>query len=133
VLTDQGRYDRARPFLVRALGLFEELGLVDGQAMILGDLADVLLRTGDPAGAVELLRRAVDQWQTMDSPHPLAEALVELARAYDAAGDPGAARKARGHALRIAESMQVPELVQAVRDEMSAASVPPGHDNAARP
>ena len=56
---DQGQPHRARPVLMRAMGIFEELGLVDGQAMVLTDLADVSMLGDDPAGAAELLRRAV--------------------------------------------------------------------------
>jgi tetratricopeptide (TPR) repeat protein len=116
---DQGQPHRARPVLMRAMGTFEELGLVDGQAMVLTDLADASMLGDDPAGAAELLRRAVQLWQTIDSPQPLVDALVELARAYDALGEPALARAAADHALRVAETMQVPELVETLRARLS--------------
>jgi tetratricopeptide (TPR) repeat protein len=88
----------ALPTVRAAARLSRDHGMDHHLADALGMEGEILLDAGEVRAAVASLEESVRIWRTRGWPSFLAPVLAALARAYEAAGDPAAARRAHAEA-----------------------------------
>ncbi len=109
-LSALGRYEEATSCFQEWLDTLQELGQPDPQAegVALHDLANVLQAEGDKAGAIELLREAVERKRLGDDRRDLALTVHALGRGLKR-DDPEAALSALGETLQVLGSLERPD------------------------
>ncbi|MEV4621128.1 tetratricopeptide repeat protein [Asanoa sp. NPDC049573] len=96
-----GRLDRAQDYAESALRISRHIGYREGEAYTLDTIAFLALRRGDNAGAACHYEQALAVFIELDNLVMQADALGQLADAYEALGRGAAARCARHEADRL--------------------------------
>jgi tetratricopeptide (TPR) repeat protein len=82
-----GDYESGRENCGHSLDLSVKIGNMHGQANALNSLGYIEYRRGNPVGAIELLREALDQVRNLGDRSAIAETLDILSDSYLAPGD----------------------------------------------
>ncbi len=114
-----GRYDDAEKWLDEALAFSRRMKLSINCALSLRPLAQVYLRRGEHARALDALRECLDLLARTEQPRLVATTLAELALTYEELGDLDGAHAT----LRDLDASRAPaQLVDAVRARLALAA-----------
>jgi CHAT domain-containing protein len=103
-LLDLGRFDQAQRAFEESLRVFRELGMPRGEAVVEGNLGDLMARQGRLDGAIGYLERARRHLEGAASPGEVARIHAEQADAFAAAGLLAEARPAYEAAIEVLDA-----------------------------
>jgi CHAT domain-containing protein len=103
-LLDLGRFDQAQRAFEESLRAFRELGMPRAEAVVEGNLGDLMARQGRLDGAVGHLERARRHLEAAASPGEVARIQAEQADAFAAAGLLAEARAAYEAAIAVLDA-----------------------------
>ena len=118
-----GEHDEALRYCQESLVMHQQLGDQHGEAGTWDSLGYIHRRLDDLPQAVSCYRHAVSAYRDLGDDWNQADSLAELADVLVAAGDPDAARSARGEALRLIRTLDHPEAEQ-LRVRLSESDTP---------
>jgi tetratricopeptide (TPR) repeat protein len=120
ILSDQRELVAAESYLLRALGITEQLGNIQLYIKCLNTLGDVYSGLGRTGEAKDYLYRALELSRELRELDGEASAIQNLARTHYAEGDTAAALRYWAQALELYERYDDPQ-AETVRAEMAEA------------